>query len=118
MQGARHWPHAVTAPTAPCLSACGDLPTQPLAAGSGPHPSLLAPVGRLLTTINIAPAIGWLTGVASVAAPGLQVHAFARGLEHPRYLVVLPNGDVPVAESNALAQPAQGFSLKAWVWAW
>lgn len=89
------------------LSACRDLATQPLAAGSGPRPSLPETVSLLLPTVNIAPAIGWPTGVAPAAAPGLQVHAFARGLEHPRYLVVLPNGDVlvPFANGQALDLP-------------
>ncbi|WP_411969328.1 PQQ-dependent sugar dehydrogenase [Paucibacter sp. B2R-40] len=68
-----------------------------------------------LPTVHIAPAIGWPKGVAPVAALGLQVQAFARGLEHPRTLLVLPNGDVLVAESNAPAKPAQDAGLGAWV---
>ncbi len=97
------------------LSACGDLATQPLAASSGPRPSLPPPVSRTVPTVHIAPAIGWPTGAAPVAAPGLQVQAFARGLEHPRTLLVLPNGDVLVAESNAPAKPEQERGLGAWL---
>jgi glucose/arabinose dehydrogenase len=91
------------------------MATQPLADGSGTRPNLPPPVNSLLPTIHIAPAIGWPKGAAPVAAPGLQVQAFARGLEHPRYLLVLPNGDVLVAESNAPAKSAQESGLRAWV---
>ncbi|MBY0236165.1 MAG: sorbosone dehydrogenase family protein [Burkholderiaceae bacterium] len=104
------------------LSACGDLATQPLSAGTGPQPTLPAPVSRLIPTVHIAPAIGWPKGLAPVAAPGLQVQAFARGLEHPRNLLVLPNGDVLVAESNAPAKAAlqEGLwaSIKSRVMGW
>ena len=91
------------------------MATLPLADGSGPRPKLPAPVSKLVPTVHIAPAIGWPTGAAPVAAPGLQVQAFARGLEHPRTLLVLPNGDVLVAESNAPAKPEQERGLRAWV---
>jgi hypothetical protein len=49
-----------------------------------------------------------------VAAPGMQVNAFAHGLVHPRWLHVLPNGDVLVAETNAPPRPAEGKGIKAW----
>lgn len=84
-----------------CLSACAEQARLPLQAGTGPDPSLPPPASRLLPTVNVAKAIGWPPGSAPTAAPGLQVKAFARGLEHPRWLLVLPNGDVLVAESDA-----------------
>ncbi len=49
------------------------------------------------------------------SAPGTQVVAFARGLDHPRWLYVLPNGDVLVAESNAPPNPEDGKGIKGWL---
>ena len=72
------------------------------ASSLGPEPVLPAPASaRLIPTVQIAEARGWPTGGKPVAAPGLAVSAFASGLTHPRWLYVLPNGDVLVAESNA-----------------
>ena len=50
-------------------------------------------------------ARGWAAGQTPVAAPGLKVNAFATGLKHPRWIHVLPNGDVPVAEALTLPGP-------------
>ncbi|MCV2360596.1 sorbosone dehydrogenase family protein [Paucibacter sp. TC2R-5] len=101
------------------LCACGDLAGQPLAAGSGARPLLPEPVTSWVPTVHIAPAIGWPAGAAPIAASGLQVKAFARGLEHPRNLLLLPNGDVLVAESNTPPKQDKELgpleSLKAWV---
>lgn len=67
---------------------------------SGPNPPLTEPDKALLPTVKVSPATPWRAGEAPTAAPGLQVQAFATGLEHPRWLYVLPNGDVLVAETN------------------
>jgi len=64
---------------------------------------LPAPQRGLIPTVDIAPAKGWPEGAAPIAAPGLAVTRFADGLAHPRWLHVLPNGDVLVAESNGPA---------------
>ncbi|MFT8541798.1 PQQ-dependent sugar dehydrogenase [Acetobacter sp.] len=69
--------------------------------GMGPAPVLPAPAPRLLPTVNIANPIGWRKGEHPTPAPGLGVTAFATGLDHPRWLYVLPNGDVLVAQSNS-----------------
>nr|MDH4482923.1 sorbosone dehydrogenase family protein [Rhodoferax sp.] len=69
----------------------------------------------LLPTVNIAPARGWPQGAAPQAAVGLGVEAFARGLNHPRWLYVLPNGDVLVAETNAPPKPRGSQGLKDWI---
>ena len=75
--------------------------------GMGPDPVLPAPNKTLIPTVNIAPAKGWPDGITPTAAPGFVVNAFASGLDHPRWLYVLPNGDVLVAETNAPpAEPA------------
>ena len=84
--------------------------------GFGPAPVLPAPDGnKLIPTVNIAKAIGWSPDATPVAAPGLQVSAFARGLNHPRMIHVLPNGDVLIAESNAPAVHDSGSGLRGWV---
>ncbi len=97
------------------LAACGDMAKLPVAAGTGPSPSLPAPSSSLLPTINIAPAQGWAPGAAPVAAAGTTVNAFAAGLEHPRWLYVLPNGDVLVAETNAPPKPDDGKGIRGWI---
>jgi glucose/arabinose dehydrogenase len=79
----------------------------------GPSPTIPPPEKRLIPTVNIAPAKGWPYGAKPVAARGLSVEPFASGLEHPRWLFVLPNGDVLVAETNAPAdRPEEGKGIK------
>jgi glucose/arabinose dehydrogenase len=91
---------------------CGETATLTVAQGSGPRPDLPVPARTLLPTVNIAPATGWPQGGAPQAATGLQVVTFASGLEHPRWLLVLPNGDVLVAESNAPPKPGGSKGIK------
>lgn len=78
----------------------------------GPTPSIDAPQKSLIPTLNIAKAKGWTNGVTPRAARGTAVAAFATGLNHPRWLYVLPNGDVLVAEAEAPPKPddAKGVS--------
>lgn len=97
------------------LAACGEMATLPVSAGSGLQPTLPPPVQTSIPTVNIAPAIGWPVGTTPVAAPGTRVAAFAGGLDHPRWLYVLPNGDVLVAESNAPPKPDDSKGIKGWV---
>ncbi|HET8882267.1 MAG TPA: sorbosone dehydrogenase family protein, partial [Solimonas sp.] len=97
------------------LAACGNTARLSVADGSGPQPKLPAPDTSLIPTVNIAKAIGWPDGGKPVAAPGLGVVAFASGLEHPRWLYVLPNGDVLVAETNAPPKPDDESGIKGWV---
>jgi glucose/arabinose dehydrogenase len=97
------------------LAACGEMATLPISSGFGPKPTLPPPHPTLMPTVNIAPARGWPSGVIPLAAPGTRVVAFASGLDHPRWLYVLPNGDVLVAETNAPAKPDDGKGIKGWV---
>jgi glucose/arabinose dehydrogenase len=97
------------------LCACGEQTRVPETADTGPKPILVEPVSTLLPTMKIAPAVGWPAGQHPQAAPGLTVQAFASGLDHPRWLHVLPNGDVLVAETNAPPRPEDGQGVKAWV---
>lgn len=94
------------------LSACAEVAKLPVDAGTGPHPALPQPDSSLIPTVNIAPAIGWPLGQKPTAASGLAVHALARGLAHPRWIYVLPNGDVLVAETNAPPKPEDGKGIK------
>jgi glucose/arabinose dehydrogenase len=97
------------------LVACGGQASLSVAEGTGPKPTLPAPQPTLLPTVNVAPAQGWPAGTTPVAAAGTRVAAFAGGLDHPRWLHVLPNGDVLVAESNAPPKPAGSTGLKDWI---
>ncbi len=97
------------------LPACGDMNSLPESAGMGPRPTLPAPDKSLIPTVNIAPAIGWPAGSKPTAAAGALVGAFASGLDHPRWLHVLPNGDVLVAESNAPPKPEGAKGLRDWI---
>ena len=91
------------------------MATLPEQAGVGPNPTLPLPNPTLIPTVNIAPAIGWPPNAKPTAAEGLAVRAFASGLDHPRWLYVLPNGDVLVAETNAPPKPEDGKGIKGWV---
>ena len=92
------------------LAACGEKATLPLQVGA--DPALPQPAQTLLPTVKIAPAKGWPEGAMPKAAAGGTVTAFATGLEHPRSVYVLPNGDVLVAETAAPQRPEEGKSLK------
>ena len=97
------------------LAACSEVATLPVSAGTGPQPTLPAPAPSLIPTVNIAKAKGWAPGATPKPAAGTQVAAFASGLDHPRWLFVLPNGDVLVAETNAPPKPEDAKGFKGWV---
>jgi len=97
------------------LAACGESSTLQVSDGTGPSPKLPEPNKTLIPTVNIAPAIGWPEGVKPTSAAGTQVAAFAEGLDHPRWLYVLPNGDVLVAETNAPPKPDDAKGIRGWV---
>ncbi len=97
------------------LAGCGDRATLPESAGVGPSPTLPPPKSTLIPTIEIAPAKGWPAGAQPTPADGLAVSAYATGLDHPRWLHVLPNGDVLVAETNAPPRPDDNKGIKAWI---
>jgi glucose/arabinose dehydrogenase len=80
----------------------------------GPSPTLPAPQTSWIPTVNVATATSWPAGAKPTAANGMAVNAFATGLDHPRTVYVLPNGDVLVAETNAPPKPDDGKGIKAW----
>ena len=98
---------------AAALAGCMETSRIPTAADMGPDPLIAPPAKSLLPTVHVATAEGWLPGGKPTPAPGLQVNAFADGLEHPRWVYVLPNGDVLVAETNAPPRPEDGKGIKA-----
>jgi glucose/arabinose dehydrogenase len=97
------------------LVGCGDSANLGVRDTSGASPQLPEPDASLLPTINIAPARGWPDGDKPSAAEGLAVSAFASELEHPRWLYVLPNGDVLVAETAAPERPDDGGGISGWI---
>ena len=100
------------------LAACGEQATVASEQGYGPSPTLPPPNATLIPTVNLAKAVGWPNGAKPVAGNGLAVGAFATGLDHPRTLLVLPNGDVLVAETNAPPKPDDTGGIKGWVTKW
>lgn len=94
--------------------ACGRSAGLPVSSGTGPEPVLPAPQRALIPLVHVARATGWPAGRQPVPAAGLAVSAFATGLAHPRWLHVLPNGDVLVAETNAPPRPDDATGIKGW----
>ena len=93
---------------------CASSARLPVSAGTGPNPTLPPPSQSLIPTVYVVTATGWPDGARPIAADGMTVTAFAQGLDHPRWLYVLPNGDVLVAETNAPPRPDHGKGLKGW----
>ncbi|ETF08898.1 MULTISPECIES: sorbosone dehydrogenase family protein [Pseudomonas] len=111
----RKAPLALIIAVAGGLAACGETSSLQVSDGTGPSPKLPEPNKTLIPTVNIAPAVGWPDGAKPTAAAGTQVAAFAEGLDHPRWLYVLPNGDVLVAETNAPPKPDDSKGIRGWV---
>jgi glucose/arabinose dehydrogenase len=84
----------------------------PVEAVMGAKPNISDPKPPLVTTVNIAPVAEWKGDAKPLPAPGLQVAAFATGLDHPRWLLALPNGDVLVAEAQAPPKPEGSTGLR------
>lgn len=80
----------------------------------GYNPKLSTPNTDFIPTVNIADATGWPAGITPTPAAGFDVTLFAKDLNHPRWLYVLPNGDVLVAETNAPPKPEDGQGIKGW----
>ena len=109
------WQLLIAAALGGLLAGCSERTRLPDRADTGPRPTLVEPSQTLLPTVHVAPAEPWPAGAAPTPARGLQVAALAAGLDHPRWLHVLPNGDVLVVESNAPPRPDDGKGIKGWV---
>ena len=94
------------------LAGCASSALLPVSAGIGPNPALPPPSTSLIPVVKVVTAKGWPAGGKPVAADGTTVVAFATGLAHPRWLYVLPNGDVLVAETNAPPRPDNNKGFK------
>ncbi len=90
-----------------------DVARLPNEAVMGVRPNISEPREQTFPTIGIADVVGWHNGAKPTPAPGLQVAAFASGLDHPRWLYRLPNGDILVAETNS--PPRKGGGITGWV---
>ncbi|WP_062480621.1 PQQ-dependent sugar dehydrogenase [Variovorax boronicumulans] len=87
------------------VAGCGETAKLAPELTTGPRPQLADPNKTLIPTVNVAPAVGWTDTAAPTPAEGLRVTALARGLDHPRWVYTLPNGDMLVAESNKPPKP-------------
>ena len=111
-----------TAITAAAVLAClaayalpGDTSTGPVDSPPdtvGPNPRIGPVEKKLIPTVQVAPAKGWPSDGKPQVAQGVAVNAFASGLNHPRWLYVLPNGDVLVAETNAPPKPDDAKGIR------
>jgi glucose/arabinose dehydrogenase len=97
------------------LVGCNEQASVPVEQGYGPNPTLPSPKPSWIPTVKIATAIGWQGDARPTATTGFVVNVFARGLDHPRTLYVLPNGDVLVAETNAPKKPDDSLGIRGWV---
>ena len=104
----------ITGVAAAALAACGQSQGQQNATvGYGPKPQLPKPTMALLPTVKVSEVVGWSNDAKPAAQAGFAVQAFARGLDHPRWMLVLPNGDVLVAESNKPARKDKPRGIRA-----
>ena len=97
------------------LSGCGPTAKLSVADGTGPTPRIPEPETSLIPTLNVARAVGWPDGKKPSGASGTTVNAFAQGLQHPRWLYVLPDGDVLVAETDAPPKPEDGKGIRGFM---
>ncbi|MBI1406590.1 MAG: sorbosone dehydrogenase family protein [Caulobacter sp.] len=103
---------ALLTPALLVLGGCNGASNLPTTATYGPSPTLPPPQSSLIPTVNARKAVGWPSGETPTPAAGLKVAAFAGGLDHPRWLYRLPNGDILVAETNAPPKPEDGKGIK------
>ena len=96
----RVWRIALASASLLALAGCSDDAFDPQTQ-IGPNPTLPAPRQYLFPPMHLASVVGWKEGEKPTVAEGLRIEALATGLEHPRSLYVLPNGDVLVVESKA-----------------
>ncbi len=77
---------------------------------TGPKPTIATENSEFIPNVDVAPVDRWRDGAKPAAGAGLAVNEFAAGLDHPRWMTVLPNGDVLVAETNSPPRPVKGIA--------
>ena len=97
------------------LGSCGEEAKLALSAGMGPHPALPEPQAAIIPTMQLTRAVGWPESRKPNAPPDLQVTAYAAHLDHPRWIYVLPDGDVLVAETSQPDRPADTHGILGFV---
>lgn len=108
-------PALLAVPMVLVLGACTQGASLPTDQGFGPNPVLPEAKKQDIPVVKIAKVTGWAKGEVPAAAEGLKVGALAEGLDHPRWIYVLPNGDVLVAESNSPERPKGETGFKDWI---
>ena len=104
----------ILAASVTAVAGCGATARLTVSEGTGPHPLIPEPTTSLLPTVNVVTARGWAKAERPISAEGTAVTAFATELSHPRWIYVLPNGDVLVAETNAPDRPEDAKGIKGW----
>jgi glucose/arabinose dehydrogenase len=94
------------------IVACSQPSKQDVGQTQGPNPQLGEPQQKAIPTVNVAKGEGWPAGTMPTPADGLKVNEFAGDLTHPRWLLVLPNGDLLAAESDSPGTDQSGGSIK------
>jgi glucose/arabinose dehydrogenase len=82
----------------------------------GPGAQLPSPVRSLVPTLNFSQAQPWPAGKQPIAPAGFHVTAYASGLDHPRWLYVLPNGDVLAAEASTVPRRDRSIAQAVQIW--
>ncbi|HTT97410.1 MAG TPA: sorbosone dehydrogenase family protein [Rhizomicrobium sp.] len=111
----RHTRTLLLAASTFALAACGNNANLPKSASWGPKPELPAPQQSLVPVNHTAKIEPWKDGEMPTPAEGLRVTKFAANFDHPRWIYVLPNGDVLVAESNKGTSWADTMGYGGWV---
>jgi len=106
---------AMAVATLALCAGCSESARFAVTDGTGPTPNLPPPTHTVIPTVNVAKATGWPEGAKPTAAAGTSVARFADGLQHPRWVYTLPNGDVLVAETDTPPKPEDGKGIKGFV---
>ena len=88
----------------------GNPSERPIEATMGLDPVLAEPEARSIPSVSLAETVGWKDGEKPSATGPLRVNRFADGLNHPRTILTLPNGDVLVTETNSPPRNLNGFA--------
>jgi glucose/arabinose dehydrogenase len=86
------------------LASCGGSQDIDKSTQYGPSPNLPEPSRGLLPNMNVAEVIGWNGNETPTVPQGFRIEAIARGLDNPRNVYPLPNGDLLVIESRKTAK--------------